>query len=104
VNTHQQVVGSSSVTVNLANGPVAMFWPKENATVSHQVAVAATKGTGVQWIDFYLDGKFVKATPPNAIYWDSTAVANGSHTWSAKGFNSSGQQVGSDAVIVNVQN
>ena len=104
VNTHQQVVGSSSVTVNLANGPVALFWPKENATVSHLVAVAATLQTGVQWADFYVDGKFLKPTPPRTIYWDSTTVANGSHTLSVKGFNSSDQLVGTDSAVVNVSN
>ena len=97
-------MGTSAVSVNVANGPVALFWPKENATVSHKVAVAATKGTGVQWIDFYVDGKFLKPTPPNTIYWDSSTVANGSHTLSARGFNSSGQLAGSDSVVVNVLN
>ena len=92
------------MTVNLANGPVAVFWPKENATVAHNVAIAATKGTGVQWIDFYLDGQFQKATPPNTIYWDSSKVGNDSRTWSLKGFNSSGQVVGTDSVVINVLN
>jgi len=104
LNNRQQVVGSSSISVNLANGPVALFWPKENATVSHTVAIAATKGSGVQWIDFYVDGTFVKSTPPNTLYWDSSTVANGSHILSAKGFNSSGQLAGTDSVVVNVLN
>ena len=103
-NSNGSVVGTSAVTVNVANGPVALFWPKEKATVSHKVAIAVTKGPGVQWIDFYLDGKFMEATPPNTIYWDSSTVANGSHILSANGFNGSGQTVGTDSVVVNVLN
>jgi len=103
-NSSDAVVGTSAVTVNVANGPVALFWPKENATVSHRVAVAATLQAGVQWADFYVDGKFLKTTPPRTIYWDSTTVPNGSHTLSVKGFNSSDQQVGTDAVVIDVAN
>jgi hypothetical protein len=103
-NSGGAMVGTSAVTVNVANGPVALFWPKENAPVSHQVAVAATLQTGVQWADFFVDGKFIKPTPPRTIYWDSSSVPNGSHTLSVKGFNSSNQQVGTDAVVVNVMN
>ena len=77
-------MGTSAVSVNVANGPVALFWPKENATVSHTVALAATLQSGVQWADFFVDGKFLKATPPKTIYWDSTTVTNGSHTLSVK--------------------
>jgi hypothetical protein len=103
-NSSGSLVGTASVDVNVANGPVALFWPKENAIVSHKVAIAATLQPGVSWVDFYIDGRIIRATPPTTIYWDSTTVANGKHTLSAKGFDSSNQLVGSDSVIVNVSN
>jgi hypothetical protein len=103
-NQADAVVGIAALTVNVSGGPVALFWPKEKATVSHKVAVAATLQPGVQWVDFYIDGKFLKATPPKTIYWDSSTVANGNHTLSAKGFDSSDQLVGYDSVVINVSN
>lgn len=97
-------VGSSSVTVNVANGPMALTWPQPTTTVSGPTVVAIRRTSQVQWVNFYVDGAIVQSTPPFAFDWNSASVANGVHTLSARAFNSSHTQVGIDSFKVTVSN
>ncbi len=60
--------------------------------------------SSVVWVDFYVDGNFLRATPPSSFSWNSQTVGNGSHTLIARGFNSSDQQVAADVVDFTVSN
>jgi hypothetical protein len=85
-------------------GPVTITAPSNGATVSGSVSIVTTKASPAQWENIYIDGNYLASSPPTTFSWDSTSVANGSHTISAKGFNSSGAVVGTASVTVNVQN
>lgn len=77
--------------------------PQNNQEVSGTIQVAA-KMSSVVWVDFYVDGSFLRATPPSSFAWNSLTVGNGSHTFIARGFNSSSQQVAADVVNFTVNN
>jgi hypothetical protein len=85
-------------------GPVTITAPSNGATVSGSVSIVTTKSSPAQWENVYIDGNYLASSPPTTFSWDSTSVANGSHTISAKGFSSSGAVVGTANVTVNVQN
>jgi Bacterial Ig domain len=105
-------IGSAQSTVTVANnaapssssGAVTLTSPSNNSTVSGNVNIAAQKGAGVAWINFYVDGNYVSSSPPLNLSWNSGSVSNGSHTLSAQAFNSSKNELGSASMVVNVQN
>lgn len=86
------------------SGPVSITAPSNGATVSGSVSIVTTYGSPAQWENIYIDGNYLASSPPTTFSWDSTTVANGNHTITAKGFNSSDQVVGTASVTVNVQN
>jgi hypothetical protein len=78
--------------------------PTNGATVSGSVTITATaidKIDGTLIPDIYIDGTFV--TTANSYDWDTTTVADGSHTISAEATDS-GSKTGSDSITVTVQN
>ena len=105
-------VGSaqSSVTVNnsavpaTSSGAVRISSPSDGSTVSGSVNIAAVEGAGVGWVNFYLDGNYLRSSPPLSFSWNSGSVTNGNHTISAQAFNASKNQIGSASAVVNVQN
>ncbi len=106
-------LGSSQSTVTVNNGgtPVAssssavsLTSPGNGSTVSGNVNVAATAGAGVGWVNLYVDGNYLRSSPPLNTTWNSGSVGNGNHTISAEAFNSSSNALGSASVVVNVQN
>lgn len=83
---------ASTITVNVNNDvtppTVSITAPTEGATVGGAVGVtaSASDNVGVVGVQFKLDGANLGAedmTSPYSISWDSTAVANGSHTLTA---------------------
>jgi phospholipase C len=68
------------------------------------VSIVCQIGSGVAWINVYIDSKYFKSSPPNTFSWDSTTVSNGTHTISANAYNSSGTQIGTSSVQVEVNN
>jgi len=105
-------IGSSQSTVTVNNSgihaqsssAISLTSPSNGSTVSGNVNVAATEGSGVGWINFYVDGSYVQSSPPFNFNWNSGSVANGNHTISAQAFNSSSNEIGSSSTTVNVQN
>jgi Bacterial Ig domain len=104
-------LGSAQSTVTVANGgaaasssAVGVSAPANGSTVSGTVNITATEGSGVSWINFYVDGNYLSSSPPLTYSWNSGTVPNGDHTISAEAFNSSGTAMGSASSIVNVQN
>ncbi len=85
-------------------GLVQLTAPLNGAGVSGNVSISVVKAPSVSWANIYVDGNYFASTPPAIFAWDSTTVANGSHTISAQGFDNSGTPIASDAVNVLVQN
>jgi Right handed beta helix region/Bacterial Ig domain len=82
---------------------VVFVSPRRNQAVSGTIEVAA-KMSSVVWVNFYVDGVFLRATPPSSFAWNSQTVGNGSHTLIARGFNSADRQVAADIVDISVNN
>lgn len=99
-------VGSDSIHVTVANGtsPVKITAPPNGSTVSGTVSIQTQIGSQVLWENIYIDGHYFASSPPDNFNWNSATVPNGAHTISAKAFNSSDQQIGSDQVTVTVAN
>ncbi len=104
-------LGSSESSVTVANGftaaasnAVSLSSPSNGSTVSGNVSIAAAIGSGVGWINFYVDGDYLSSSPPLNFNWNSGSVGNGNHTISARAFSSSGGAMGSASSTVSVQN
>src|ERR1041384_8223274 len=85
----------------------AITSPSGGATVSGtlSVAVSASDNVGVARVDVLVDGS-VRASDtsaPFAVAIDTTALANGNHTLTARAFDAAGNAGTSAAVTVNVQ-
>lgn len=83
--------------------------PTAGATVSGTavtVSASASDNVGVSKVEFYADGALVATdtTSPYSISWNSTGVANGSHTLTSKAYDAAGNVGTSAGVSVNVSN
>src|SRR5207302_297646 len=88
---------------------VSITSPANGATVSSTVTVSATASdnVGVAGVQFQLDGANLGAedtTAPYSVAWDTTTVANGSHTLTARARDAAGNVATSTAVTVTVSN
>jgi hypothetical protein len=88
---------------------VSISAPTAGATVSGPVSVAAnaSDNVGVSGVQFKLDGANLgteDVTSPYSVSWDTTAVANGSHTLTAVARDAAGNSATSVAVSVTVSN
>ncbi|MCB9652184.1 MAG: S8 family serine peptidase [Deltaproteobacteria bacterium] len=80
--------------------------PANGATVSGSVSVqaSATDNVGVTSVELRVDGTTVTTqAPPATFTWDSTSVANGSHSLQVRAFDAAGNSA-SASVTVNVSN
>jgi len=116
-DTSGTLLGTASKTVRVKNaaptptatatpapGQVKITSPANGATVSGTVSIAAQYSSPVSWVNFYIDGTWVASSPPSTLSWNSTGVANGSHTVTVNGYNSSNTQVATTSISLNVQN
>jgi Bacterial Ig domain len=87
---------------------VSITAPASGATVSGTVSVTAnaSDNVGVTKVEFYLDGALTSTdtTSPYSWSWDTTAVANGSHSLTAKAYDAALNVGTSTAVSVTVNN
>jgi hypothetical protein len=88
---------------------VSLTAPAAGATVSGAVTVSAdaADNVGVAGVQFRLDGAKLGAedeTAPYSISWDTTTVADGSHTLTAVARDAAGNTASSAAVAVAVSN
>jgi hypothetical protein len=87
---------------------VSITAPTNGATVVGTVSINATASdnVGVTKVEFYVDGalKSTDTTSPYSYSWDSTAVANGSHSLTAKAYDAALNVGTSSAVSVTVNN
>ncbi len=102
--------GSVVVTIfrDTAAPVVAMTSPAANATVRGTVTIAASASdaVGVSRVEFYRDGTLLSASnvAPYSYSWDTTTVANGSHTLSVRAYDLSGNVGQSSQRTVSVSN
>jgi hypothetical protein len=87
---------------------VSITAPLNGATVVGTVSINATASDniGVTKVEFYVDGalKSTDMTSPYSYSWDSTSVANGSHSLTAKAYDAALNVGTSTAVGVTVNN
>jgi hypothetical protein len=107
------VTTSAGVTVTVANDTTApsvtITAPVGGASVSGPITVAATASdnVAVAGVQFKLDGTNLGAedtTSPYSVSWNTTGVANGSHTLTGVARDSAGNVKTSASVIVTVAN
>src|SRR5262249_26689795 len=83
---------------------VALTAPAQNAKVGRtvQVSASASDAVGVTKVEFYADGALIgtATTAPYGTNWDSSTVADGAHSLSAKAYGSAGNVRTSAAVLV----
>ena len=114
-NSSGSNLGTTTINVTVANGSgsggggsgssaVTITSPSSGSTVSGTVNIAYTEGSGVAWVNTYIDGNYLASSPPASVSWSSGSVSNGNHTISAKAYNSSGSQLGSASVAVTTAN
>jgi hypothetical protein len=102
--------GNVSVKVVKDTTPptVSLTGPANNTTVSGTVTVTAIAGdnVGVSMLEFYDNGVLMTATnvAPYNYSWNTTTVANGTHTLSAKAYDASGNVGQSGNVSLTVAN
>jgi Ice-binding-like/Bacterial Ig domain len=83
---------------------VTITAPGHGAIVAGTVAITVNASGGVTLVKIFIDNTLFATSPPFSFNWDTTTVPNGPHTISATGFNSSNVELGSDSVVVSVQN
>ncbi|MFZ0680841.1 Ig-like domain-containing protein [Candidatus Binatus sp.] len=114
-----QVIGTSSRLVRVKNkatptptststpsptGQVTISSPANGATVSGTVSIAVQYAAPVSWLNFYVDGNWVASSPPYTLAWSSSSVANGLHSISVNGYNTSDALVATTSISLNVKN
>jgi hypothetical protein len=101
VNSPQAPVDTSAPSVSISE-------PADGATVSGTVAIAAaaSDNVGVSEVRFFADGTLIGAdtTSPYGVSWNSTTVADGSHTLTATALDAAGNSATSAPVTVTVAN
>jgi chitinase len=102
------VTVDNSVPADTTAPSTSITAPSSGATVSGTTTVtaSATDNVGVTSVEFYVDG-VLAATDNSAPYsfaWNTTSVADGSHSLSSKAYDAAGNAGTSSAVTVNVSN
>ena len=107
---------STGVSVTVSNGSggggtptVSITSPGNGASVSGTVSITAnaTGSVGISSVQFLIDGSnagSADTTSPYSYSWNTTGVANGSHTLTATAKDTAGYQGSSAAVSVTVTN
>lgn len=103
---------SSNVSVTVVNDTtpptVSLTAPANGATVSGTTAIAASAAdnVGVTKVEFYENGILLNATnvAPYSYSWNTTTVANGSYTLTAKAYDNAGNVGQSANIAVTVSN
>lgn len=88
---------------------VAITSPTSGATVRGTITIATSESADVSWINVFVDRVWVAsnpstASPPYFVTWNSASVADGTHTVSLTGYNSSSAAIASAAIGITVHN
>lgn len=80
---------------------VKITQPSNGDTVSGAVGIVTQLSSSAAWENMFIDGQYLGSSPPDTFTWNSSSASNGAHTITAHAFNSQGQQIGSDSIIIN---
>ncbi|MDC0709181.1 Ig-like domain-containing protein [Stigmatella sp. ncwal1] len=92
---------------------VKLLTPHDNAPYSHalvggqvRVSASAEDDLAVERVEFFADGTLIgtDTSEPYEVLWNSSAVADGSHSLTAKAFDPAGRSTTSHAVVVTTDN
>ena len=94
---------------NAASTYITIGSPGGGATVHGTITVATKESANVSWVNFYVDGLWFASNPPAAlppysVAWNSKSAADGKHTLSVNGYNSSNVVIAGASVNVTVRN
>jgi hypothetical protein len=107
-NSNQSDNVSVTVVNDTIDPTVSVTTPANNATVSGSVniSVNASDNVGVSMVEFYENGALLSASniAPYNYSWNTTAVANGTYTLSAKAYDAASNIGQSSNVTVTVYN
>jgi subtilisin family serine protease len=96
------------VTVDNTAPTTALSAPAQNAWIRGTVQISATASDphGVARVEFYADGMLLgtDTSAPYAVSWDSSTLADGVHTLTARTYDHAGNVRTSSAVVVNTDN
>jgi hypothetical protein len=97
-----------AVTIDNTAPTTAISAPASNAVVGGTVQISATASdsVGVAKVELYADGALLgtDTSAPYAVSWDSTSGADGSHSLTAKAYDTAGNVRTSTAVVVKTDN
>jgi hypothetical protein len=95
---------ASSATANASTSLIQILTPAASATVSGSLTIRCSTATKVEWVNFYVDKMKLASSPPYSITWNSTGVANGTHTIKITGSSSNDVQIASVSEKIVVAN
>lgn len=100
--------GAPIETADKSVPSVTITSPTSNATVSGvtNITAAASDNVGIARVEFRVDGvlKGTKTTSPYTYSWDTTIIADGTHTLQAKAYDTNNNTASSADVTVTVKN
>src|SRR3989442_1281291 len=102
-------MGSSAALSGVTPRSVSITSPASGSTVSGTTTVSATASdnVGVAGVQFLVDGANLGSedtASPYSVSWNTTTVANGSHSLTAVARDAAGNRTTSSAVTVTVSN
>jgi hypothetical protein len=101
------MAGGDGTTIDTIPPTIGFVYPNNGMDVSgvFMVQISANDNTGVSAVSFSVDGSLVGTTAvsPYTFQWDSTLVANGPHTFSARASDLVGNS-STISITVNVNN
>jgi peptidoglycan/xylan/chitin deacetylase (PgdA/CDA1 family) len=102
LSNYGKTIAATAPTVSLSS-------PVNNSTISgtQTITANASDAKGIASVQFQLDGANLGSpvtVSPYSVAWDTTKVANGSHTLTAVATNTSNLSTTATSVTVNVQN
>jgi hypothetical protein len=108
VNAYRAVLAAGAPSPDITPPVTSIDSPAAGSTVSNtvNVQVGATDNVGVAKVELYVDNALADVTSqvPASFAWDTTKVADGSHTLRALAYDAAGNVGTSADVTVNVQN
>jgi hypothetical protein len=100
-----------SIIVKDTTAPTVSLTAPASGTVSGTLAVSAnaSDNVAIDHVDFHIDGVYTTtigtdATSPYSINWNSTTVPNGTHTLTARAYDTSNNFTTSSSVSITVNN
>jgi peptidoglycan/xylan/chitin deacetylase (PgdA/CDA1 family) len=103
-----ETVNTKLIQVDPTVPTVSLTSPANGATLSGTVALAATAtdNVAVDHVDFLVDGQIVgtTTTSPYGFSWNSTSVADGTHTIAARAVDTAGNSTTSGSASVTTTN